>query len=109
MSKTQVNKQINLDDVLKKSVKLLLEGLVIGVCTKLLPGNKITIQHILMITLITALIFGLLDAFAPELSSSVRWGAGIGIGYSIVGLIPSVVLPVSQSSPTSPSISSIIN
>ncbi len=85
--------QLNIEDVVKKSIKLVLEGLVIAVCTKLIPGNKVSIQHILMITLVAALIFGLLDTFSPATSTSVRWGAGIGLGYALVGLTPAMGLP----------------
>jgi hypothetical protein len=41
--------------------------------------------EVLLISLVAAATFAVLDLFAPSIGSSVRTGAGFGIGANLVG------------------------
>lgn len=66
-------------------VKLLLEGLAVGLAAYLIPTNKLKMENIIAIALSSALIFFILDMFSPEVGLSVRHGAGFGLGVKQVG------------------------
>ncbi len=83
--------QVKTEEVLKKILRYVLEGLVIAVCSKLIPGNKFEVKHIMMMTMLITVIFMLLDVFSSDTLTSVRWGVGIGLGYGIVGMYTLVV------------------
>jgi len=70
----------------KNIIKYILEGIAVSVCAFLLSTkNNKDIQSVLLIGLSAALIFMILDMFAPVVNSSARQGAGFGIGFNLVG------------------------
>lgn len=79
--------QLMLDgaEVLKRIFKYLFEGLIVAVAAFYIPGKKLQPQEIVMIGVIAAATFSVLDLFAPSVGSSVRAGAGFGVGANLVG------------------------
>ena len=59
-----------------------------------LPNTKIEPYELLMISLIAAATFAILDLFAPSIGSSVRTGAGFGIGANLVGFPGNIPRPI---------------
>lgn len=72
-------------EVLIRLLKYLVEGLVVAAAAFLLPGKKMLASEVLMIGLVAAATFSLLDLFAPSIGASARTGAGLGIGANLVG------------------------
>ena len=68
--------------------KYLFEGLIVAVAAYLIPGKKMDIYEVVIIGVIAAATFSVLDLFAPSISSAARNGAGLGIGLSLTGAIP---------------------
>ena len=78
---------ISLDasEVLIRLFKYILEGFVLCLAAYFLPGHRLTVQEIIILGLVAAATFAVLDLFAPAIGSSVRSGAGYGIGFNLVG------------------------
>lgn len=70
--------------LMQNILKYLLEGLAIALAIYLVNKN-IKPKEILMISLVGAVTFAVLDLFAPNVGSGARLGAGFGIGAKHVG------------------------
>lgn len=66
-------------------VKYLLEGVAVAVAAFYLTKKKTDLQEVLMIALVAAGTFLVLDQFAPGVASGARQGSGFGIGRGLVG------------------------
>jgi hypothetical protein len=66
-------------------VKYLLEGVATAAAAFYLTQKKTNVQEVLMIALVAATTFAILDQFAPAVSAGARQGSGFGIGSSLVG------------------------
>lgn len=76
-------------EILVRLFKYLVEGLVVSVAAFLIPGNhKLSVQDIILLGLIAAATFAILDLFAPSIGASVRQGAGFSLGAGVVGGLP---------------------
>lgn len=65
--------------------KYLLEGGTVGFAAFLIPKNKPSIEEVVLISVVGAATFSILDLFAPSIGPSARQGAGFGIGASLYG------------------------
>lgn len=72
-------------EVIVRIFKYLLEGIVVAFAAYLLPGKKMDVSEIMVIGLVAAATFAVLDLFAPSIGASVRSGAGFGVGLNLVG------------------------
>jgi hypothetical protein len=70
--------------LMQNILKYLLEGLAIALAIYLVNKN-IKPKEILMISLVGAVTFAVLDLFAPNVGSGARLGAGFGLGAKHVG------------------------
>lgn len=82
---TQLTTAFDLQEVLKRAVKYLVEGGAVAVAAYYIPKKKMEIEEIVMIAITAAATFALLDMFAPSISGAARQGAGFGIGANLVG------------------------
>jgi hypothetical protein len=76
---------LELKELLIRIFKYFLEGLVVAFAAYSLPGKKPDVDEVVIIGLIAAATFAVLDLFAPAVGQSVRQGAGFGIGANLVG------------------------
>ena len=72
-------------EILVRFFKYCFEGAVTAVAAYFIPGRKLDPEEILIIALIAAATFAVLDLFAPSIGATVRSGAGWGIGMNLVG------------------------
>lgn len=73
-------------ELLNRIIKYFFEGIIVALAAFFIPGkNKIDIVDIMTIGIIAAATFSILDLFAPSIGSGVRNGAGLGIGFNLVG------------------------
>ena len=69
--------------------KYIFEGFIVAVAAFCIPANhKIPIDQVVLLGLIAAATFSILDLFAPSIGASVRNGAGFSLGAAVVGGIP---------------------
>jgi hypothetical protein len=66
-------------------IKYVLEGVAVAVAAFYFTSKKQNIQEVLMIGLVAAATFLVLDQFAPLVGAGARHGSGFGIGFGLVG------------------------
>lgn len=76
---------LDASELLVRFFKYILEGFIVCIAAYFIPGHKLSIQEIIILGLVAAATFAVLDLFAPAIGSSVRTGAGMGIGFNLVG------------------------
>ncbi len=72
-------------EILVRFFKYAFEGTIVATAAYFIPNRTLVPEEILIIALIAAATFAVLDLFAPSIGSSVRTGAGFGIGANLVG------------------------
>jgi len=72
-------------ELFQRVIKYLMEGLVVGLVAFLVPSKSILPREAAMIALVAAAMFALLDSLAPAIGASARNGAGMGLGFGLVG------------------------
>jgi hypothetical protein len=75
----------DLAELVKRIIKYLIEGLAVAVVAMIVPRKALNVDEILIIALIAAASFSILDTFVPSMGSSMRGGAGFGLGTGLVG------------------------
>jgi hypothetical protein len=76
---------VDMNDILARAVKYLLEGLAVAVVAYMIPGKVLKMSEIGMIALTALATFAILDIYAPSIGASARTGAGFGVGSGLVG------------------------
>jgi len=82
---TKLQKSFDLQEILKRAVKYLVEGGAVAVAAYYIPKKKMDMESILLIAITAAFTFALLDMYAPSIGSAARQGTGFGIGANLVG------------------------
>ena len=75
----------DIQEILKRAIKYLIEGGSDAFVAWAVPKNKIRFEEIVIIALVAACVFAILDMFAPSIGNAARQGAGFGIGANLVG------------------------
>jgi hypothetical protein len=74
----------DLAEFVKRAIKYLLEGLVVAFVALLVPRKALQVEEIVVIAMTAAAGFAVLDIFIPSMGSSMRQGAGLGLGFNLV-------------------------
>ena len=72
-------------ELIKRAIKYLVEGVIVAIAAFTIPKKALNIEEIVIIGLMAAATFSILDVFVPSIASSARGGAGFGIGANLVG------------------------
>ncbi len=75
---------MNFQEVLKRIIKYLVEGLMVAIACYAIPKASLKIDEILLIALTAAATFSILDTYIPSMGETARTGAGFGIGANLV-------------------------
>jgi hypothetical protein len=71
-------------EVVRRVLKYLFEGLAVGLASMyLIKGAKL--EDAVMVGVVAAATFSLLDMYAPQVSVGARLGSGLATGSSLVG------------------------
>jgi ABC-type Co2+ transport system permease subunit len=81
----KTNMGVNMNDILARAVKYLLEGLAVAIVAYMIPGKVLKLSEIGMIALTALATFAILDIYAPSVGASARTGTGFGVGAGLVG------------------------
>ena len=81
-----MNSLVNVNELVKRVIKYLVEGLMVAIAAYAIPKarNALNIEEIMFIALTAAATFSILDTYIPSMGVSARSGAGFGIGASLV-------------------------
>jgi len=71
-------------ELVRRAIKYLVEGLVVAIVALLVPRKALNVEEIIIIALIAAATFSILDVFIPAAGSSARQGLGLGAGFNLV-------------------------
>jgi ABC-type Co2+ transport system permease subunit len=88
MRPEQQQLNVNVQNLIIKAIKYIIEGLAVAVAAYYIPKNKLNVEDIVIIGVTAAAIFAVLDVFSPSTGEAVRFGAGFGIGANQVGFRP---------------------
>jgi len=80
-----MSEMFDINELIKRAIKYLIEGLAVATCAIIIPKKSLNVEEIIIIALTAAATFSILDVFIPSMGSSVRNGAGMTLGSSLVG------------------------
>lgn len=72
-------------ELVKRAIKYIIEGIMVAIAAYAIPKKQLNIEEVMVIGLMAAATFAVLDVFVPSMGSSARSGAGAGIGFNLVG------------------------
>ena len=70
---------------IKRVIKYLVEGIMVAIAAYAIPKKSLNLEEVVIIGLVSAATFSVLDVFVPSMAASARGGAGFGIGANLVG------------------------
>ena len=73
------------NELIVRFFKYVFEGIIVAVAAYFIPEKKPNVEDIIVIALVAAATFAVLDLFAPSIGASARMGAGFGVGANLVG------------------------
>ena len=76
----------NMNELIKRIIKYLVEGLVLAIAAFAIPKKSLNLEEIALLALTAAATFAILDTYIPSMGVSSRQGAGLGIGLNLSGL-----------------------
>ena len=82
----QPSTSFDASEIFTRIVKYLVEGLVVGIVAMILPKKPLSLDEAVLIALVAAAMFSILDLVAPSIASSARFGTGASMGVSLIGL-----------------------
>lgn len=81
---------MDLQELMKKAIKYIIEGLVVAICAIILPKKSLNVEEIIILGLTAAATFSILDVFVPSIGNATRNGVGFALGSNLTGGIKMV-------------------
>jgi hypothetical protein len=78
--------KINKNETVKRALKYLIEWFAISLALKFIPSQKVDLKEIIMVAIVGAIVFALLDMYSPAVSDTARKSTGVAIGLRTLGL-----------------------
>lgn len=78
----------NFKEIMKRIIKYLVEGLMVAIACYAIPKQSLQLDEIMLLALVAAATFSILDTYLPSIGDSARNGTGLGIGLRIAGVVP---------------------
>jgi hypothetical protein len=75
----------NFKEIMKRIIKYLVEGLMVAIACYAIPKQSLQLDEIMLLALVAASTFSILDTYIPTMGESARNGTGLGIGLKISG------------------------
>jgi uncharacterized membrane protein YraQ (UPF0718 family) len=72
-------------EIVNRVIKYLIEGLVIAAAAIFIPRKALPMDEVATLAVLAAVVFAILDAVSPSVGVSTRQGAGLGLGFKLVG------------------------
>lgn len=76
---------LSVTELVTRVIKYLLEGLAVAVAMVVIPRRVPSLEEIVSISVVAALVFAILDLLSPSVGLTARQGAGFGLGANLVG------------------------
>ena len=78
----------DINELVKRAIKYLVEGIMVAFVAYVLPKKSLNAEEVVIIGLMAAATFAILDIFSPSIGASARGGAGMAIGAGLSGGFP---------------------
>lgn len=75
----------DLSELVKRVIKYLVEGIIVAIAAYSIPKKSLNLEEILIIGLMAAATFSVLDVFIPSMGAGARQGASFAIGTGVAG------------------------
>ncbi len=72
-------------EIVNRIIKYLIEGLVIAGAAIFIPRKALPFDEVATLAVLAAVVFAVLDAVSPSVGVNARNGAGLGLGFGLVG------------------------
>lgn len=72
-----------LKGVASKALKFMIEGMAVALAAYYIPKRKMQMGEIIAVAISAAAVFAVIDILAPQMSSSLRTGMGLGVGLML--------------------------
>ena len=72
-------------EIVNRVIKYLIEGLVIAAAAIFIPKRALPLDEVATLAVLAAVVFAILDAVSPSMGVTTRQGAGLGLGFRLVG------------------------
>jgi hypothetical protein len=72
-------------ELLTRAIKYFLEGLAVAVAMVIIPRKLPQVEEIVVVAVVAASVFAILDLLSPSVGLTARQGAGFGLGANLVG------------------------
>jgi ABC-type Co2+ transport system permease subunit len=76
---------LSVTELVTRVIKYLLEGLAVAIAMVIIPRKIPTLEEIVSVALVAAVVFAILDLLSPSVGLTARQGAGFGLGANMVG------------------------
>lgn len=80
-----MNGMFDVVELIKRIIKYLVEGLMVALVAYAIPKQSLKLEEISLIALTAAATFSILDTYLPAMSVAAHQGAGLGVGFNLVG------------------------
>ena len=75
----------DLSELVKRVIKYLVEGIIVAIAAYSIPKKSLNLEEVLIIGLMAAATFSVLDVFIPSMGAGARQGASFAIGTGVAG------------------------
>jgi hypothetical protein len=76
---------IDISEFARRIIKYLIEGFMVAIVAFVIPKKSLNLEEIILIALSAAATFSILDTYVPTMGVTARSGAGMGVGFNLVG------------------------
>jgi ABC-type Co2+ transport system permease subunit len=80
-----MSNMFDFNELVKRAIKYIIEGLAVAICAYTIPKQTLKVEEVVIIALVAAATFSILDVFIPAMGTSARGGAGFGLGANLIG------------------------
>lgn len=72
-------------ELLTRAIKYFLEGLAVAVAMVIIPRKVPSVEEIVVVATVAAVVFAILDLLSPSIGLTARQGSGIALGTQLAG------------------------
>ena len=76
---------LDLSELVKRAIKYFVEGIIVAIAAYVIPKKSPNVEEVVVIALMAAATFAVLDVFVPSIGEAARNGTGFAIGSGIGG------------------------
>ena len=76
---------MNFGELFKRAIKYIVDGIIVAIAAYVIPKQRLNIEEVVVVALVAASTFAVLDTFIPSMGATTRQGAGFAIGTGLTG------------------------